>query len=293
MMLIIFLIITNQIEIKAELLDKSQKQLTVGDPFKVQLNIRYPLGADVSEPFLDSLGPFVLIEKQNKVVQEKGVVLNQYQIKLAAFQTGNLKLPSFKILHKQGDKIDTLCSNTPSVQIRSVLPADKKDINDIKDLEDFPNYLYFYIAGVVITVMVLGYFGRRLIKRFKKAKERVIPPAPPWIEALVAIDNIPVQEWFKKGWWKKYYYTLSEILKRYLERRFGFCAAEQTTTELLRHLRQQKVVQYNEFGNFFQLADRVKYAKYVPEIKESERAIEQVKELINKTQPREESEVKP
>ncbi len=292
MILILLLIFAEQVELKTELIEKSYKKLTIGDPFEIRLNIKYPSQADVSEPFIDSLGPFVILEKKNKVIQERGYVENQYQIKLAAFQTGTLKLPEFKVLYKEKDRIDTIYSNTPKIEIESILSQNKKDINDIKGLERFPNYLYIYIAGILIGLAVLGYFGRRLIKKFKRAKESVVPPAPPWIEALVAIDNIPVQDWLKKGWWKKYYYTLSEILKRYLERRFEFCAVEQTTTEILRNLRQRKIAQYNEFGDFFRVADRVKYARYVPGPEESARAIEQVKELINKTRPVETEEVK-
>jgi len=87
---------------------------------------------------------------------------------------------------------------------------------------------------------------------------------------------------------KKYYYALSEILKRYIERRFEFNAAEQTTTEIMANLKLQKIPLSDDFNRFFTRADLVKYAKFMPPQDELHMAVQKVKDLVNKTKPEEE-----
>jgi len=284
--MLLLIVLLSQIEIRAEL-DKHfvNKKLSVGEPFQIILTLKYPHDLDVSTFFVDSLEPFVIIDQKNKTVREKGYVSNVYTIKAAAFKTGELEIPPFKFLYRHDDGIDTLKSNTIPIRIESVMPADMKDINDIKKAIEFPNYLPLIIAAVVIIGALLAYFAYKFLKRLKKERIMSRPLPPPWVEALAAIENIPVVEWLEKGLIKKYYYTLSEILKRYLERRFEFNAAEQTTTEIINNLKLQKVPSYDGFRNFFTQADLVKYAKFTPSSDEMEKAVDVAKELIDKTKP--------
>jgi hypothetical protein len=100
---------------------------------------------------------------------------------------------------------------------------------------------------------------------------------------------LPAQDLLAKGLIKKYYYALSEILKRYLERRFEFPAIEQTTTEIVSSMRTRKTPLREDFGRFFDHADMVKYAKFIPPQKEIEGAALAVKDLVIRTKPAEAS----
>src|SRR5262249_55134964 len=80
-------------------------------------------------------------------------------------------------------------------------------------------------------------------------------------------------------------YALSEILKRYLERRFEFDAVEQTTTELLASMRAQRLPMREEIARFFARCDMVKYAKTVPPADEAEAAIRQLRDFVERTKP--------
>jgi hypothetical protein len=169
------------------------------------------------------------------------------------------------------------------------MPEDMNDINDLKKAVEFPNFVPLIILGIIIGSAIAGYFICKYIKRLKRERETAKPLPPPWIEAIVAIENIPVKEWLKKGLIKRYYYALSEILKRYIERRFGFNAAEQTTTEIIYSLKLQKAPLREDFSKFFTRADLVKYAKFVPPEDESIVAANKAKELVNNTRPKEET----
>ncbi len=290
-MLMIIVLLLSQIEIKAELDKKFMAEdLTIGDPFELTLTLTYRKGAKISQPLADAIEPFIIIDQQNKIVEEKGVVVSTYDLRLAAFDTGELQFPALKFLHTHGDTVDTLMSNAVPIEIKSVMPADTKDINGIKAAIEFPTFLYLYIAGAIILCAVIAFFVYRFVIRLKKGAVRAKLLPPPWIEAIAAIESLPVSEWLARRLIKKYYYALSEILKRYIERRFEFNAAEQTTTEIINHLRLQKIPMRDDFGRFFDRADLVKYAKYIPPEGELQSIAEIVKSLVEKTKPQEAQE---
>jgi hypothetical protein len=291
--MVIILLLLAQIEIKAEL-DKNyqNKELTIGDPFVVDLILSYPQGTDVSAPFVDSIEPFVVLDQHNKTIQKTGRVINTYNMKLVAFSTGDLEIPVFKFLYRHDDTSDTLTSNAVGISIASVMDEDMSDINDIKKAVEYPDYLPLIIAGIIVICILAGYFVYRFIKTVQKARIIARPLPPPWIEAIAAIDNMPIKEWLEKGLVKRYYYALSEVLKRYIARRFEFNAAEQTTTELVYNMKLAKIPARDDFTVFFTRADMVKYAKFIPPKEESQMAAQNAKSLVNRTKPEETSEGK-
>jgi len=285
---VIFLLLVAQIEINAEINRRDiSRELTIGDPFEVVVTVTHPQGLEVSMPYVDTLEPFMVIDQSEQRIEERGTITNLYRYELVAFETGELKLPPFKFLVRSDSLIDTLFSNRVGLKVASVLPADMKDINDIKGPVRFPNLGPLIIGAVIILAAILGYVAYRYLRNMREVRALAKPLRPSWIEAIIALEEIPVNEWIARGMIKKYYYTLSEILKRYLERRFEFRALEQTTTEIVDNMRMLRIPQRDDFSNFFTSADRVKYAKYVPPGSEIASAIDTAKDLVNRTRPEE------
>ncbi|OGC42919.1 hypothetical protein A2Y85_03110, partial [candidate division WOR-3 bacterium RBG_13_43_14] len=252
MIAFLLLIIINNPEINATL-DKTyvSKKLTIGDPFEITLEVITDYGTKLNGPFIDSIDPFTVVNVDRKTISGKGETTDLFRLRLIPFQTGDLSVPSVKFLNIDGDQIDTLKSPSIPITIHSVLPADMKDINDLKPAVEYPNYLPLIIFFTALLIAALVYGGYRVYKKYRLIKETPKPLPMPWIEAQIAFENIPLDEWLKKGWIKKYYYTLSEVLKRYLERRYLFNAMEQTTTEIIYYLKMQKVPLRDRFGKFF------------------------------------------
>jgi hypothetical protein len=286
-MILLLLLTLSPVDISTEITARYRnKELTIGDPFEITVTITHPAGVTVSEPFVDSLEPFMILEQTNRVVTEKGMVHNHHAIRMAAFDTGEMDLPQFMLMHTRGDTIDTIVSDPVPITIQSVLPDDMADINDIKKAVEFPNFLPLIIAGIVVACALLGYIIYRTVRYLIRRRTHAAPLIPPWIEALAAIDTIPVDEWLARGWIKRYYYALSEILKRYIERRFVFNAAEQTTSEIIATMKIQKVPLRDQFYDFFTRADMVKYAKVIPPNREIQTAMQKARDLVNQTTPR-------
>jgi hypothetical protein len=287
----IFFFLFIQIEAKTDLAkDFVNKKLTVGAPFEVVVTITAPSNRNISEPFIDSIEPFAITDKAHNIIQEKGNTKHNYRFRIVAFNTGELKFPGFKFLVRDSTAVDTVQTNPIEIKIISVLPEGMKDINDIKEVIDFPNFMPVIVLIIVMGAGVIGFLGFRI---YKKLTQRVITEQekiPCWEKALSALDKLSKEDFLNRGMVKRFYYTLTEILKRYLEERFGFPAIEQTTSEIIQSMKLQKIPLRDEFHSVFTYADMVKYAKFVPPEEQTENIMRQSKELIKKTIPETEVE---
>lgn len=285
--LILIFLASVQIESKASMAKEFvNKKFTVGDQFEILVEIKTPAGIIPSDPFIDSLEPFVIIDQRHKSIQEKGILKNIYLLKAASFAAGDLKFPAVKFLVRDSVRVDTIRTNEVAITVHSVLPEKMEDINDIKRAVEFSNPLPLVIVLGLAGLGILYFIGAKLYKKYKKLKTETKPSLPCWDEAMDAITNLLNQDLITRGLLKKFYYTLSEILKRYLEYRFGFPAIEQTTTEILLSMKRDKIPLCDEFTDFFYRVDRVKYTKYIPPQSEIDNILSQAKELITKTIPK-------
>jgi len=264
-------------------------RLTVGDPFEVSFVLRARRPSLVTGPLPDSLGPLVIVDERRSTKRRGDDDETTYRVRAACFRPGRLSVPRFTFLVTAGARTDTLRTDTLSVTVASVLPASLGDIHPLKPAEDFPNWAPWLLAAAAVLLAALAWWGRRLLRRLRAAGELETPALPPWEEALASLDGLPWREWLAEGQAKRFYYALSEILKRYMERRFEFAAVEQTTTEILASMRAGRVPMRDEMTRFFARYDLVKYGKWVPPVEESEQAIAQVREFVMQTRPAEPS----
>jgi hypothetical protein len=260
-------------------------KLTVGDRFQVTYVVTSAHPSLITGPIADSLGPFVIVGEQRKTTRRGDLDETAYRMGFACFEAGHQRLPALRFLVTAGSRSDTLTADTVGVTIASVLPGSMKDIHPLKPAETFPNLLLWLIPAVALALALLAWLGLRLYQRLRRLAALEPPPLPPWEEALAALEGLPWRDWLAEGEFKRFYYRLSEILKRYLERRFEFDAVEQTTTELLASMRAQRLPMRDEIGRFYARCDLVKYAKTVPPVDEAERAIEQLRDFVVKTRP--------
>ena len=110
-------------------------------------------------------------------------------------------------------------------------------------------------------------------RRKRKNKPIFIRPAKPkdpaHIIALRDLDAIKQEDLWQKGKMKEYYTKISDVLRVYLEDRYGIHTLEKTSYEILQDLREPNLhfeqQPYNELKQLFETADLVKFAKYTPQ----------------------------
>jgi len=265
---------------------RSTKPLTVGDRFRLELEVKRHRSTRAAEPFADSLGPFLILDTKTVTRYKGDTIVDLHELELAAFAPGELALPRFLVSFPDSGEARAVRSESLGLTIKPVLDEKMEDIRDLKPQVQFPNLLPLWIALGAVLLVVAAVFGRRFLRTLRHRIVRAQPLPDPWDEALASLAQIPAREWLGAGQVKRYYYAVSEILKRYLTRRFGFPALDQTTSEMILAMKAARIELRDEFTAFFRRADLVKYAKLVPERPEMDGVIPAARELVERTQPK-------
>lgn len=271
---------------------RTTKPLTVGDRFKLELTVRRHRNLKASQPFADSLGAFLVLDDKPVTKYRGDTVIDVHELEIAAFAAGELTLPRFLVSYPDSGEVLAARSESLGVKVQSVLPEKMEDINDLKPQIQFPNLLPLWIALGIVAAAGLAYLGLRLFRLLSLRRLAEAPLPEPWEEALAALEKISARDWLGAGEVKRFYYAVSEILKRYLTRRFGFPAIDQTTTEIVFDMKRARVELRDEFAGFFRHADLVKYAKLVPEAAEMEGIVPTARDLVQRTTPQPEAREK-
>lgn len=259
------------------------RPLTIGDRLVLEVLVRHPKGLAVSAPFFEEPERQMILESRRAIRLVRDTAFDSYRMTVAVFAVGVERLAPVMVTYQDAQGVCAAVSDSLPVRVQSLLSAQQADIHDLKPQVEFPNPLVFWMLGAGLALGAAGYLGYRLRRRYRANVRVESAPVPPWDEALAALDAVPVAELLSTGQLKRYYYTVSEIIKRYLTRRFDFPALDSTTSEILRELRQRRLPAVDRFGAFFLDADLVKYSKYVPA--EPERLVEHARELVRLTTP--------
>jgi hypothetical protein len=150
-----------------------------------------------------------------------------------------------------------------------------------------------WILLVVIAAAVAWFLTKLLRKLIKKrtGKVPVINLDPAHIIAFRDLEKLKEEKLWQKGEIKQYYSRLTEIIRQYLENRFGVFSLELTTSETLDALIRtgfKKDNSYTKLKSVLTGADLVKFAKYKPEPSENELHFEDSWEFILTTKKQDE-----
>ena len=193
------------------------------------------------------------------------------------------------------DGSDTLYSNPLSLKVVSI-PVDTAQhaIADIKPVYappfDWPLFwLIVLITLGVAALAVIGFFVYRYVKRHAAPSAEVAEPQdlrPAHEIALERLDVIKAEKLWQQNRDKEYHTQLTDVVRDYIARRFGICAVEQTSAEILAgiqpELSGQKTV-YADLKTLLTTSDLVKFAKYKPLVSEDEKSLALAYQFVEAT----------
>ncbi len=195
-----------------------------------------------------------------------------YQVPVQAFDSGTYVLPPF--LYVAGH--DSAYTKSLSLQIVPVMALATDSISPMAGvvapkgasiLDSVPDFLYYY-WWIILLVLLLAagifwYVSRRKVNKPIVPKPvKVIDPAD---EALGALQNLKDRKLWEQGRDKEYFTELTDILRRYLVRRFGINAMEMTSAQIVKALADSEANRSREFvRSVLNMADFVKFAKVRP-----------------------------
>ena len=271
--------------------------VTVAD--QLELAVEVIAGEDQRVVFPDvedKLGEFRVADTRvsDPKLLDGGRVARRQTYLLEPFLPGEYEIPELTIgFSDEGadeESQQSIKTDPINIEVRSLLP-DSEEEPDIKEaggpveLPGVDAWVYWLIGAAVLLLAAGGYFLWR--RRRVKARIEEAPP-PPHEVAYGELDALLAENLIGRGLAKLFYLRLSNILRHYIENRFGLRAPESTTEEFLVVLRGSDALdprQKDLLKRFLEHCDLVKFAKLKPSPDEIEGAVSTCREFIKETEP--------
>jgi len=273
-------------------------KITVGDPITYTLTVTRQESVKVVPPELGAnLGGFEIRDyhqEQGKKLKD-GRIQDRVNYVITIYQTGDYQIPPVEVGYTlpNGEK-GKFSSQPIKIQVESVKPSDAQNIKGIKDPVsigfDWKPY-YKWVALFLLVVGVGGYFWWRKRKAgiIMEGIEYKGPPRPAHLIAYEELERIGKLKLIEKGEIKRYYTEISEVIRRYISRRYEVQTMELTTGEIIDGMLAAEVdgEDVSLFQEFLEESDLVKFAKYLPLRERMEKAIDWARSLVEKTKQEE------
>jgi hypothetical protein len=272
--------------------------ITIGDRILYTLAVKSDSTVKLEPLALGSnLGAFEV--KDYKIHDPKktkdGKVINKSEYIITTFTTGEYVIPPITINYTDPNEEKKQIKSEPLfILVKSVgaTKSDKEDIRGLKPpIEIKGGYWgYFLILPILVLLAASGFLYYR-----QRAKAVALPKIPEelkrpaWEVALLELEELKGSGILKRKELKKYYIALSDIIRRYLERRYQITALDRTTQEVRGELKRVKAegeVTDLVYGFLFS-CDLVKFAKYIPSKEETEKDWNEAFTIVNMTKQEE------
>lgn len=223
---------------------------------------------------------------------------NRVQIKrdiaLQAFDPGVYQLPP--LLYVTGH--DTIKSQSLTLAVDSIKVDPNGSIKDFKPIATVPfklldwvpnfisDYWWAWLAGLVLIAFgIFAYYHwyKKGINPLKPVKKRL----PPYEEAMLALTTLKSRNLWQNGQEKEYFTGLTDILRVYIDRRFGINAVEMTSSQIMDKIKQNKEahIANDQLKEVLEIADFVKFAKMHTLADDNEIAYQRAVNFVEATKP--------
>ena len=266
-------------------LDKAA--LTTVESALLRIEIECPEGDSIDFPKLnDGLGDFAVTQVQTLPMRllEGGRVVHGREYELQPFLPGEYEVPALTVVSNGADEIAT---DPLKVSVESVLEdPESAELREIADPVDMPVPWWWWVLAALATCAALAAAGWWW---YRRRQTQSVPRRVTAHEAALAkLDALLAENLLAEGYLKLFYLRLSDIVRHYIEDRFGLRAPEQTTDEFLTALANAPQIRGDHqqlLRRFLRQADMVKFAKFVPGADETGGAVDAARRFIEQTVP--------
>lgn len=270
------------------------KDVTIGTPFRYTIRIESDPGFEVAVPLLaDRLGEYAIVDfgHRDPVTDPDGTRVVEHWYDLVAYETGSRFVPgvpvAYKPAHAEPATVEApkALVNVESLITRAGGADDIPAIREAVPIAAPGPRLWWLLAGAAVAASV-GYLVYRWWWRHG-AKTAGVTRSPHEI-ALEALQALRAEQLVEQGLHERYYVALSDIVRRYVEARFGLHAPEMTTDEFLAAAQRSRdliAAHRSALQEFLVEADLVKFARHVPSREREERAWSAAHGFVAETRP--------
>ncbi len=191
---------------------------------------------------------------------------------------------------------DTFMSKAMSLKVIPVRVDTTQTIIGIKPPEEVPFRLLdwlpdwisdYWWAWLLLLLLIAGgvYYYMRYYRHGRNPLRPERKRLPPYEEAIHNLQALKAKQLWQKGQEKEYFTGLTDILRMYIDRRFGINAVEMTSSEILRTLRQNGEAAGDQLAMVLEMADIVKFAAQKPLADDNEVAYQRALNFVEATKP--------
>lgn len=275
-------------------------EISIAERVNLSIEVRAKEDYEVELPPVgDKLEQFGIVDYRTDQPQLVGTneVVTRRSYVLEPFLSGDYTIRPFKVTFRKkteaADVRHELETAEVTVKVTSLLPEKIKElqIKDIVPPARLPGVwnrpLLIAVAAGMVLLLVVIVIIVLLTRRGRGAAAAPVVPAHEL--AYRRLQELVDEDLVGKGEIKLFYQRISDILRHYIEDRFGLRAPEQTTEEFLAALGTSDalVVQYrNLLKSFLLNCDMVKFAEHHPDSVEIQNAFNSCRTFITETVPR-------
>lgn len=281
--------------------------LTMGDRTMVHLEILKPSHkgalADIPRREEDYHGMELVDYTTDSTELGNGRIQLKYDFRFQAFEPKLITLPGFAYV-VDGDttrsdiitfkvlpvELSPELGNPEIVDSLRIHPSETIVSIKAKWYDYIPDYWYWFpiaiaiVALIVIIAILYKKNGKTLI-----IKKKIVPP---YELAIARLETLRSKRLSEQGHDKEYYTELTEILRQYLEGRFGINALEMSSTQILKEIRShnEASMSADQMKSVLEIADFVKFAKVRPLPDDNVKAFNAARQFVEDTRPQQPAE---
>ena len=295
---------TQNFNVKAKL---DTNAMLIGDQVNLELSFSFPAQTVVRWPLIpDTILQSIQVINRTKIdtsfsADKKTVTLNQ-KLLITTFDSGFYTIPPIHFYYQQPPDTTIKFAQTETLllSVHTVAVDTTKVIKPIKGPLKVPltfremlPWLILALLGILIVIAVIYYLRKR-----KKAEPvfqiRLKPQLLPHEIALSELEKLRVRKLWQEGRVKEYHSELTDILRRYFEKRFSIMAMEMTSNEILDIMENQNLMNQEtnaRLSYILTMADLVKFAKMKPLPTENDLSMSNAIAVVNDTAVKKEQSV--
>lgn len=276
-----------------------QSQVALGEPFLLLITATYnsiPRGVNLPGS-IELGGAFEALEHDwTDEVAPDGSQVRKFEINVIPWQVGQLLIPPVQLTYAIDGQAYAVHTEPVAIEVVSFVGDGAEVLRDIDGpvgLERRDWTLVYVAAGVLGTIVVLlaiylvvgALRGRSPRARKRKGRPSIDTRLPHEI-ALDRITRLEQSGMLDDDDRKPAYVELSDILRGYLGRRYGFAALDMTTSEIKANVSRRANEIEQLCNRWLDDCDLVKFANYKPDIDEAHAALLRARDIIVASVPR-------
>jgi hypothetical protein len=249
--------------------------LSVGDPITMKIEATVEHGVQISVPE-QSLSPFEALARRSRVEAAGAEQRFVFELELMALEPGELTVPALtlRVVGDDGSLAEVKTDPQP-VSVKSLIANEpnaepKPPTKPVAVIQD--DYTLAYVGlGILGIAAIAGL--TLLVQRWLARRPKAAPPPPParpaWDIALGKLAELDARKasLLAEDRGEEFVDGVSDALREYLGKRYGFEGLESTTDEVLRTLERIRPHKLSLSGVSLLLeqCDLVKFARFKPD----------------------------